>query len=162
MTPSPRSRFVEDFAAQLHQMGLAHMHARVFSVLLASPEGPLTARELADELGVSPAAISGAVRFLTQFRMVTRTRLVGERVDRYYVGERFWETAVGAEASMYASLIGVCDRALADVDLGSARARLEETRDFLDFISAELPKIVTRWHDQRVSAGTSGDARTSR
>ena len=46
------------------------MPARVFAALLIAPDARLTAAELAERLQVSPAAISGAVRYLVQVRMV--------------------------------------------------------------------------------------------
>ena len=46
------------------------MPARVFAALLAADASQLSAAELAAVLGVSPAAVSGAVRYLTQIGMV--------------------------------------------------------------------------------------------
>lgn len=150
------AQFVEDFALALHKLGLPRMPARVFSLLLSSPEPELTARELADRLEVSPAAISGAVRYLAQVHMAIRVRRPGERVDRYTVGQSFWETMMTAENAGYGTLIDRCDQALADVDFGDARERIEETRDFLAFMSAELPRIVERWKKQKRQATSSG------
>ena len=69
--PAPRDadatlRFVEDFALLLVDAGVPRMPARVFACVLADDAGALTAGELAERLQVSPAAISGAVRWLTQ------------------------------------------------------------------------------------------------
>jgi DNA-binding transcriptional regulator GbsR (MarR family) len=57
------ARFVERFALTLLKTGLPRMPARVFAALLTAPDGRLTAAELAERLQVSPAAISGAVRY---------------------------------------------------------------------------------------------------
>jgi DNA-binding transcriptional regulator GbsR (MarR family) len=59
-------RFVERFAAILEDSGVPRMPARVFVGLLATDSGSLTAAELAERLQASPAAISGAVRYLAQ------------------------------------------------------------------------------------------------
>ena len=64
------ARFVERFALTLLETGLPRMPARVFAALLIAPDARLTAAELAERLQVSPAAISGAVRYLVQVRMV--------------------------------------------------------------------------------------------
>ena len=45
---------------------MQRMPARVFAALLASDDGALTSAELGEQLQVSPAAVSGAVRYLAQ------------------------------------------------------------------------------------------------
>ena len=50
---------------ELAHDGFPRMSARVFAAILISADGRLNAAELANVLGVSPAAISGAVRHLT-------------------------------------------------------------------------------------------------
>jgi hypothetical protein len=144
-----RTEFVENLGGSLAQMGFPRMPARVFALLLAAPEDTLTARELAERLGVSAAAISGAVRYLTQFRMITRTRAAGDRLDRFGVGGNLWEHAIEAEAASFDALLGMFDRALGDIDFGGAKDRVEETRDFLAFYQAEIPHLLERWRRSR-------------
>ena len=62
-------RFVEDFALLLTETGVPRMPARVFACVLADDSGGLTAADLAERLQVSPAAISGAVRWLMQMHL---------------------------------------------------------------------------------------------
>src|SRR5829696_8023053 len=66
------ARFVERFALTFSEAGVPRMPARVFSALLVSDEGRRTASELAETLKVSPAAVSNAVRYLTQVGLVAR------------------------------------------------------------------------------------------
>ncbi len=61
---------------------MQRMPARVFATLLTSETASLTSAELAARLRVSRAAVSGAVRYLTQVSMVTRERDPGTRCDR--------------------------------------------------------------------------------
>lgn len=68
------SQFVERFAAQLVEAGMTRMPARVFAALLASEQGVMTSAELGEQLKVSPAAVSGAIRYLAQVDMVLRER----------------------------------------------------------------------------------------
>src|ERR1700735_2044226 len=58
------ARFVEDLASALMEMGVPRMPARVFAALLTTDSGRLTAAELATQLQISPAAVSGGGRFL--------------------------------------------------------------------------------------------------
>jgi DNA-binding transcriptional regulator GbsR (MarR family) len=78
-------RFVERFALTMLETGLPRMPARVFAALLVAKEARLTAAEMAEQLQVSPAAVSGAVRYLTQVRMVVRERDPRSSRDHYRI-----------------------------------------------------------------------------
>ena len=146
-------RFVERFGLLLTESGMARMPARAFACILAEDRGRLTAAELAARLEVSPAAISGAVRYLTQVGMVVREREPGARRDHYRLHDDVW-------AEMYtgrAVLLQRWERAAAEgVELlGTDRPagrRIEETRQFFAFLQDELPAIMQRWR-QRKSGG---------
>ncbi len=151
MPPSPlESQFVEDFALALADLGLPRMPARVLSLLLGSAEESLTAKELGTRLGVSPAAISGAVQHLTRTRMVVRSRTAGERVDRFGLAEHVWDPMLESSAASYEPLARLCAEALDRGEVPApARGRLAETRDFVDFLAAELPVLARRWRSGR-------------
>ena len=83
--PEAVRQFVEHFASALTDAGLQRMHARVFAALHGTDSGRLTAAEIAESLQVSPAAVSGAVRYLTQFNLIRREREPGSRRDTYVV-----------------------------------------------------------------------------
>lgn len=88
------SRFVESFAAQLVEAGMQRMAARVFAALLSSDSGAMTSTELGEQLRISPAAVSGAVRYLSQQHMVAREREPGSRRERYRVHSDQWYEAL--------------------------------------------------------------------
>ena len=143
-------QFVEDFALALSQLGFPRMPARVFSLALAAPEESLTAREIADRLGVSAAAVSGAVRYLGTLNLIRRFRTPGERVDRFGLGDEVWEPVFAAEIAAYGPLSDMCEQALQDGQLvGPGRDRVAETRDFLQFMTGEMGELVRRWHAER-------------
>src|SRR5215204_5751877 len=87
-------RFVERCALTLTEAGIPRMPARVFVALLVSDDGRRTAAELAETLKVSPAAVSNAVRYLQQVRLVAREREPGERRDHYRLYNDTWYEAV--------------------------------------------------------------------
>src|SRR5215211_9206123 len=70
-------RFVERFALDLAEAGMPRMPARVFAAILSAHDGRCTAADLAGALRVSPAAVSGAVRYLAQLGLVRRERSRG-------------------------------------------------------------------------------------
>lgn len=73
---------------------MQRMPARVFGALLASDTGTLTSAELGERLRISPAAVSGAVRYLAQQHMVSREREPGSRRERYRVHSNQWYEAL--------------------------------------------------------------------
>ena len=88
------ARFIERFASVLVESGVPRMPARVFAALLADDAGRLTASELAELLQVSPAAVSGAVRYLTQVSLISREREPGSRRDVYRLHDDQWYEAI--------------------------------------------------------------------
>lgn len=150
MSTDHRAQFVEDVSVFMSGMGIPRMPSRVFSLLLSSDEETLTAAELAERLEVSPAAISGAVRQLTQLRMVRRSRRPGERKDRFGIAPHVWEDMMSMESTAYSPLITMCDQALEQVDFGEAsRRRIEDTRDFMAFLLEQMPLLMDKWRSQR-------------
>jgi DNA-binding transcriptional regulator GbsR (MarR family) len=143
-------RFIERFALNLTEAGMPRMPARVFAALLIAEDGRRTAAELAGELGVSPAAISGAVRYLTQLRLVSREREPGERVDHYRVSSDTWYEAITRRDEMVARwLLDLADGVKAVGPDTPAGARLEETRQFFAYLLDEVPRMLERWRARR-------------
>jgi DNA-binding transcriptional regulator GbsR (MarR family) len=143
-------KFVERFASDLSDNGFPRMPARVFAVLLVSESGQLTAAELADALQVSPAAISGAVRYLVLIHFVTRAREAGSRRDVVRVSEHNWMHATLNQDQIYARVEATLREGVSVLGAGTAAgARVEETRDFFAYLRQELPQILHRWDRQR-------------
>ncbi|MGV9884958.1 GbsR/MarR family transcriptional regulator [Streptomyces sp. NPDC003006] len=144
------SRFVEQFASQLVEAGMPRMPSRIFAALLASDSGALTSAELGEQLRVSPAAVSGAVRYLTQQHMVSRERDPGTRRDLFRVHSNQWYEALGNRDA----LLDRWENALRDgvANLGAdspAGRRLTETLAFFEFVQEELAGMMSRWRAHR-------------
>jgi DNA-binding transcriptional regulator GbsR (MarR family) len=145
-------RFVERFALNLTEAGMPRMPARVFATVLVAEDGRRTAAELADQLGVSPAAISGAVRYLTGLRLLSREREPGERVDHYRVTSDTWYEAIARRDEMVARwLQDLADGVKAVGPDTAAGARLEETRAFFAYLLQEVPRLLERWRARRLA-----------
>jgi DNA-binding transcriptional regulator GbsR (MarR family) len=147
-------RFVERFALLLTEAGTARTPARVFACVLVEDSGRLTAAELAERLQVSPAAISGAVRYLTQAGQLVRGREPGSRRDHYAVHDDVW-------TDMYTTRIGLLRRweqviaegvELVGTDRPAGR-RLAETREFFAFLQSEVPGMIRRWEEHKAAHG---------
>ncbi|MGH3409222.1 MAG: GbsR/MarR family transcriptional regulator, partial [Streptosporangiaceae bacterium] len=147
------SQFAERFAGALTEMGVPRMPARVFVALLTCHAGRLTAAEIGADLQASPAAVSGAVRYLVQIGLVLRASEPGTRRLAYSVPEDVWQhmiTARNAEMARWARIFREGADLLSD---GPAGARVAETAEYFDFVVGELPGVQARWEQYRARQG---------
>ncbi|MCZ4509233.1 MarR family transcriptional regulator [Streptomyces sp. ActVer] len=150
--PEAVSKFVEGFAAQLVEAGMQRMPARVFGALLASDSGALTSAEIGAQLQVSPAAVSGAVRYLAQQHMVSREREPGSRRERYRVHSDQWYEALTSRDAVLKRWQSALDEGVDSLGIETpAGRRLAETRAFFQFVEVEIAEMMERWrvHKQR-------------
>jgi DNA-binding transcriptional regulator GbsR (MarR family) len=143
-------RFIERFALDLSEAGMGRMPARVFAAILSTDDGRCTSADLTEVLRASPAAISGAVRYLGQLRLVRREREPGERRDHYRISTDTWYEAVTHREAMVARWEQDLEDGIKAVGPGTpAGDRLEETRRFFEFWRQELDRVVRDWRAQR-------------
>ncbi len=146
------SRFIERFAAELVEAGLQRMASRVFAALLASDTGSLTSAELAEQLRISPAAVSGAIRYLSQVHMVGREREPGSRRDRYQVHTELWyETITRRDQVLTRWEQTLRDGADALGRHTPAGERMAETADFFEYLQVEMLAIMDRWRERQIA-----------
>ncbi|MDK1341963.1 MarR family transcriptional regulator [Streptomyces sp. 378] len=144
------SRFVESFAAQLVEAGLPRMPARVFVALLSSDEGAMTSAELGEQLRISPAAVSGAVRYLAQQHMVSREREPGSRKERYRVHGNQWYEALTNREAVIKRWEGALREGLTSLGADTpAGRRMAETLAFFEFVEDEVAAMMERWRAHR-------------
>ncbi|MFE2228911.1 GbsR/MarR family transcriptional regulator [Streptomyces kronopolitis] len=144
------AQFVERFAAQLVDAGMQRMSARVFACLLASDSGVLTSAELGERLQVSPAAVSGAIRYLSQVDMVSREREPGSRRDRYRVHSDQWYEALARRDNVLTRWEGTLREGVVSLGEDSpAGRRIGETLVFFEFLQTELTGLLQRWREHR-------------
>jgi DNA-binding transcriptional regulator GbsR (MarR family) len=140
------AHFVERFADLLVEAGMPRMPSRIFVRLLVTDSGRLSAAELAEYLKISPAAVSGGIRYLAQTDMVKRERPPGSRRDVYRVGQHPWHEALTQRDQL---MLRWADNLRTGVDvLGPetmAGERVRESVEFFEFVAAELPILMERW-----------------
>ncbi|MCI4063711.1 MarR family transcriptional regulator [Micromonospora sp. R77] len=146
--------FVERMAMAWADVGFPRMAGRVLFAVMSADE-PLTAAEIGERLGVSAAAVSGAVRYLTQFGMLIREPVKGSRRDRYRMPENPWYEVTITKTSIYKTFI---DIASGGVDALHGRdtpagERVAEMRDFFLFVQKEIDSMGDRWRAWRAATG---------
>jgi len=150
VTDAERASFVERMGGALTSAGLARLPSRIFSALLIDEDGRMTAAEIAAALGVSPAAVSGAVRYLDGVGMVRRERERGSRRDIFVVDDDAWHETLLHADQIYAPMQAALRRALESLPPDDpAYRRLRLSNEFLAFLLEELDSLNERW-DRKV------------
>ena len=128
--------------------GMPRMASRVFALLLSRDDGSATSAELAAALQASPAAISGAVRYLIQLHLITKAH--GPGAARRLPAAVRSLVRDGREPRSRAAAMGQAESGRSrcgGVDT-RAGARLEETARFFEFLINEMPSVLERWRSE--------------
>jgi DNA-binding transcriptional regulator GbsR (MarR family) len=104
--------FVEEFAGLLAATGMPRMASRVFTSLVISEAGSLTAADLMRGLQVSPAAISRAIGYLEGMDLLSRQADRGRR-ERYFIGDDVWLKALQTDSTAHARVADAATRGIA-------------------------------------------------
>ncbi|WP_031078661.1 GbsR/MarR family transcriptional regulator [Streptomyces sp. NRRL S-118] len=151
------SRFVERFAAELTEAGMQRMASRVFAALLASDSGSRTSAELSEQLRISPAAVSGAIRYLNQVGMVSREREPGSRRDRYVLHNELWYETFTRRDQILTRWEAILREGAESLGRDSAAgARVAETAEFFEFLQKEMHQMLDRWREHRATRPQPG------
>ncbi len=144
--PEAVARFIEHFASAMVEAGLQRMPARVFAALQATDSGRLTSAELAEMLQVSPAAISGAVRFLVQFNMVRKERELGTRRDQYVVDSETWHEVIFQREKVLLRWQAGAQEGVDALGVDTpAGARMVETVALFGFLHDQMAEMLPKW-----------------
>jgi DNA-binding transcriptional regulator GbsR (MarR family) len=137
-------------AAIITAVGFPRMPARVMMALIAAPEGGYTAGELGERLGVSPAAVSGAVRYLQTIHVIRRVSRPDQRLVHYEIISDTWYGMMTSNSPVYERLamqieeIGASQAADA-----AARERAAEMGEFFRFMAKRMPELLDEWETLR-------------
>lgn len=143
-------RFIERYAGHLADAGMQRMAARVFVALLCEDSGRMTATDMAEVLQVSPAAISGAVRYLGHANMVEREREPGSRRDYYVLKDDLWyDVVTRREQEIHRWESTMRDGMDLLGEHTPAGLRWKETLEFYAFMHERLPKFMDEWQHRR-------------
>jgi len=145
----PVGEFVERTAGDLAAQGFPRMPAYVLMTLTATDSGRLTATELGERIGVSAAAISGAVRYLIQLGFVHSTTQPGTRRHVYALSESPWYTYSLSHPDLYLRAERLLRTGVKQMPPGPARERVHEMAEFYSFLSERMPQLLVEWHERR-------------
>jgi DNA-binding transcriptional regulator GbsR (MarR family) len=148
-------RFMDRFVAVLVELGIPRMPARVFVALLLADGGRLTVADLTERLQVSPAAVSGAMRYLTPLGLVHRESEPGSRRDHYRVPDDVLPEMIQLRNGVMNRWVDVMREG---VDLlgpdSPAGARMVDQVAYLEFMQKEIPGLLQRWLEHKTAQET--------
>jgi hypothetical protein len=147
-------QYVESMARWLADWGFPRMAARVLMIMMAADEETFTAADIASRLEISPAAVSGAVRYLGQLELVTREPVPGSRRDRYRIPHDTWYQAAIVKGGLFGQLtkLSAEGAAAAGGPETPAGQRLTEMSEFYAFLQEEVGGLLDKWRRQRAQS----------
>jgi DNA-binding transcriptional ArsR family regulator len=138
--------FIETFAAVLITAGFPPMPARVFVALLVTDSGRLSSAELVDLLRISPAAVSGAIRYLTGLGLVHKERVPGSRREYYRMPADIWHQVMTMRAQVLVRWTALLKEGIDLVGPDSpAGRRMKGHAAYFEFLATEMPALFARW-----------------
>jgi predicted transcriptional regulator len=140
-------------ASLLAANGFPRLPAAVLMALMTSEEHELSAAQLSERAQASPAAISGAVRYLATIGMVRRHRVVGSRSYVYELPEFPWYTVSVGKNELYQMIVALARRAAGELG-PNASERMIEMADFFQFLQDRLPAVLGEWNEYRAARKT--------
>ena len=157
-TPEGLPEFIERFAAVLVAAGFPPMPARVFVALLVSAEGRLTSADLVEQLQISPAAVSGAVRYLTGIGLVHKERVPGSRREYYRMPADIWHQVMTMQSQVLVRCTALLKEGMDLVGRDTAAGeRMADHAAYFEFLTIEMPALFARWEASSRS-GESGES----
>ncbi|WP_433170280.1 GbsR/MarR family transcriptional regulator [Actinoallomurus sp. CA-150999] len=149
--------FRERFAQIMVESGMPRMASRVYATLLVTDSGKLSAAELAERLDVGASAISAAVKYLVQVRLVERGREPGTRHDFCRIHEHTWSHYISQSDPVLVRIQAGADEGIALLGLDSrAGQRLDETRRFFAFMREEIKQSMAKWRQLQAAERETG------
>lgn len=148
-------QYVESMARWLADWGFPRMAARVLIMMMSADEYSFTAADIAERLEISPAAVSGAIRYLLQLELVVREVVPGSRRDRYRIPHDTWYQAAMVKGGLFGQLakLSAEGAAAAGGPETPAGERLTEMSEFYVFLQEEVGGLLDKWRRHRASEG---------
>lgn len=152
--------YVEQFAAILTASGMQRMSARVFTYILVDDDVTYTAAEIAEGLGISLAAVSGAVRELISAGLLIKGRRASTRADVYRLNdEDIWGSIMLDRAGFLDRYQETAVAGIESLPAGPGRDRLVQTAAFMEFTKTEMAQMRERWNERRSELSAAFEAR---
>lgn len=138
--------FIERLTMVLVGLGMPPMPSRVWVASMLADGDTVTSGEIGERLGVSPAAISGAVKYLLQVGLLERVAVPGSRRQHFRADANQWADTFLARRHGMEEFTAIASDGVALLGPDSVPGtRMAELRDFFDYLAGEIPRLVESW-----------------
>jgi DNA-binding transcriptional regulator GbsR (MarR family) len=155
----PIRRFVDDTGLLLEAAGMPRIAGQVLGWLLVCDPEAQSLTDLSEVLSISKASASTTTRLLTQFGLIERTLLAGDRRDYYRVADDAWHRFFQSRMATMHKLQRNAERGLqllADAP-PARRARLERMRALFGFLEREMSRLMRQFESEHAGARASAN-----
>jgi DNA-binding transcriptional regulator GbsR (MarR family) len=149
--PAPIQRFIGQWGSMGASWGVNRSVSQVHALLYVS-EPPLTAEDIAAQLGMARSNVSTSLKELLAWDLIRRVPILSDRRDFFAAETDVWNivTRIAAgrklrELDPAAAALRECIVA-AEADGDVSRVATERLRDMLEFVER-----TTRWYDQMLA-----------
>ena len=150
-------RFVDDTGLLLEAAGMPRIAGQVLGWLLVCEPEAQSLTDLSEVLSISKGSSSTTTRLLTQFGLIERTLLPGDRRDYYRVADDAWHRFFQSRMATMHKLQRNAERGLqllADAP-PARRARLERMRTLFGFLEREMSKLMRQFEIENAGSRAS-------
>ncbi|MBO8163569.1 MAG: MarR family transcriptional regulator [Brevibacillus sp.] len=151
-------KFGEGLARSCEWGGSSPLSSRLFALLVFSTK-PLSLNEMAEQLGVTKAAVSVRIRALEQQGLCIKTSHLSDRRDYYHLAEDAGMVTLQNGLNSMRSLTHFLGQMLAEwpeddpaaqtAEGRTVKRRLLEMKALYDLMFAYLEKLENEWHVQK-------------
>jgi len=144
-------QFVERVGLFWENYGGQRMAGRVLGWLLICDPPTQSITEIAEGVQASKASISNTTRMLEMIGLIERVPVRGDRASYYRMIEGGWSRMFEAKQVALRLFRELAEEGLAVLDgtPPERRERLDELREFYEFMESEMPKIIGDWRASR-------------
>jgi DNA-binding transcriptional regulator GbsR (MarR family) len=149
--PAAVQEFVLRWGDMGNQWGVNRSVAQIQALLYLS-DRPLTAEDIAEQLGLARSNVSNSIRELITWKLVRRVPVLGDRRDHYEAEADLWQIltriAQGRKEREVDPAVAAIHRALKTADADPtiskvARRRLDEMQAFLSTLDTWFSQMLT-------------------
>ena len=142
----------------IQKVGIAHEKhgmqpaaARILGLLYVSDKPELTFEEILEALQISKSATSNALNLLLQTEKLEYTTLPGDRKRYFRLKISNWKENFARQMEGLTNFKELLGEVLTHrtKDTPEFNQSIEELRDFLTFVSKELPGLLEKWEQSR-------------
>jgi len=147
-----REEFVESAAILLEEQGLIRMSGRTLAWLMICDPPHQSAAQLAAALSASAGSISATTRELVRYGLVDRVAFTGDRKDYFLLRPGIWWHLMQSRLQFIHDFWTLAERGREIVDSEEARQRLDEVKEFYEFLEEAMRDGLKRWQTARQEA----------